>query len=81
MKEYQPVVYIMANRYRGTIYTGVTNNILKRVFQHKQNEIEGFTKKYCCHYLVFYEFHEKMSFAIEREKQIKAGSRKKNNLN
>jgi putative endonuclease len=77
MFERQPAIYIMANKYRGTIYTGVTSDLIKRVHQHKQAQISGFTKRYGCHYLVYYELCECMISAIEREKQIKAGSRKK----
>ena len=77
MLERQPAVYIMANKYHGTIYTGVTSDLLKRVYQHKHSEMDGFTKRYSCHFLVYYELHGEMFGAIEREKQIKAGSRKK----
>jgi putative endonuclease len=77
MFERQPAVYIMANKYHGTIYTGVTSDLLKRVYQHKHHEMAGFTKRYSCHFLVWYELYDEMYGAIEREKQIKAGSRKK----
>lgn len=73
----QPCVYIMANFRNGTIYTGVTSNLVKRVYEHKSNVVEGFTKRHGCHTLVFYEVHENMESAILKEKQIKAGSRKK----
>jgi len=73
----QPAVYIMANRRNGTIYTGVTSDLIKRVFQHKHHELPGFTKKYNCNLLVYYEITENMLSAITREKQLKAGSRKK----
>ncbi len=72
----QPAVYIMANKRNGTIYTGVTSNLVKRVYEHKYGLVAGFTKKYSCNLLVFYEVHEIMYTAITREKQIKAGSRK-----
>lgn len=67
----------MSNKKNGTIYVGVTNNLLKRVWEHKNNQFGGFTSIYRCHNLVYYEFHEEMRRAIEREKQIKSGSRKK----
>ena len=73
----QPTVYIMANKKHGTLYTGVTSNIIIRAYQHKHAEIPGFTQRYDCKNLVYYEQHEDMLTAISREKQIKAGSRKK----
>ncbi|MFA6094749.1 MAG: GIY-YIG nuclease family protein [Candidatus Paceibacterota bacterium] len=72
-----PCVYILASKKNGTLYTGVTSNLVKRVYEHKNNVIEGFTQKYNVHTLVYYEVGESMTRAIEREKQIKAGSRKK----
>ena len=72
----QPTVYIMTNRRNGTLYTGVTSNILNRSGQHKESSITCFTSKYSCKMLVWYEQHETMESAITREKQIKAGSRK-----
>ncbi len=73
----QPCVYIMASKRNGTLYTGVTSNLVQRVWQHKEGRVEGFSKKYGCKLLVWYEPHSTMQSAIEREKQIKAGSRKK----
>jgi len=73
----QPAIYIMANKRNGTLYTGVTSNLIQRVYQHKQLELRGFTRKYECKHLVYYEQYEDMLAAISREKQIKAGSRKK----
>ncbi|WP_425362233.1 GIY-YIG nuclease family protein [Candidatus Tisiphia endosymbiont of Mystacides longicornis] len=73
----QPAVYIMANKKNGTLYTGVTSNLIKRVYEHKHGIIAGFTSKYKCNDLVFYEVLETMDTAIAREKQIKAGSRAK----
>lgn len=72
-----PCVYIMANKRNGTLYTGVTSNLLKRVWEHKNNVTEGFTKRYRVHSLVYYEVCPSMESAILREKQVKAGSRKK----
>ncbi len=68
-------VYIMANRYRGTIYVGVTNNLPRRVWEHQQGLVDGFTKKYGCKTLVYYESYEWIQGAIRREKQIKAWKR------
>ena len=72
-----PAVYILTNKRNGTLYTGVTSNLPKRVWEHKNNITPGFTQKYKVHNLVWYEIHENMQSAIEREKQIKAGSRKR----
>jgi putative endonuclease len=71
-----PVVYIMASRRNGTLYVGVTSNIGGRAFEHRTGAIEGFTKRYGCTKLVWFEPHERMGEAIAREKQIKSGSRK-----
>lgn len=71
----QPCIYIMASAKNGTLYTGVTSDLIKRVWQHKENLVEGFTKKYHVHQLVYYELANDMVVAIAREKQIKAGSR------
>lgn len=67
----------MANKYNTVLYTGVTSDLKGRVYQHKQHIIEGFTKKYKINKLVYYEIAENIEAAIMREKQIKAGSRKK----
>jgi putative endonuclease len=73
----QPCVYIMANKRHGTLYTGVTSHLPKRAFEHREGLTSGFSKKYGCKILVWYEVHETMIGAITREKQIKAGSRAK----
>ena len=73
----QYYVYIMTNKYNRVLYTGVTNNLMKRTAQHKAKLLEGFTKKYNVVKLVYYEVIEDPLTAIEREKQIKAGARKK----
>ena len=73
----QPCVYIMASKRHGTLYTGVTSNLPKRAFEHREGLAEGFSAKYGCKILVWYELHETMIEAIAREKQIKAGSRAK----
>ena len=75
--EKRPAIYIMASKRNGTLYTGVTSNLIKRVYQHKNNCIPGFTGRYDCKLFVYYELHEDMLNAITREKQIKGGSRKK----
>ena len=72
----QPCVYIFANRRNGTLYTGVTSNLPKRAFEHREGLVKGFSAKYGCKILVWYELHATMIDAITREKQIKAGSRK-----
>ena len=71
------MVYIITNKRNGTIYTGVTSDIVKRIYEHKTGIIGGFTKQHGCKILVFYELHDTMEAAILREKQIQAGSRKK----
>jgi putative endonuclease len=71
-----PAVYIMANERNGTIYTGVSSNLVQRVFQHKNEINKGFTANYSCKTLVYYEICETMETAIIREKQLKGGSRK-----
>ena len=72
-----PIIYIMANKKNGAIYTGITSNLAKRIYEHKSKVIGGFTKRYNCNLLVYYEIHHTMRSAITKEKQIKAGSRKK----
>jgi len=67
----------MTNQRNGTLYTGVTSDLVQRNSQHKQGAFSGFTKKHGCTILVFYELHNTMESAIIREKQIKGGSRKK----
>ena len=73
----QPAVYILASKRNGTLYTGVTSDLLKRIWQHRNNIVDGFTQKYSVHRLVYYELAEEMAAAIAREKQIKGGSRAK----
>jgi putative endonuclease len=77
MNTKQPCVYIMASAKNGTLYIGVTSDLVKRVWQHKQNIVDGFTKKYYVHQLVYYEVGVDMLALIAREKQLKAGSRAK----
>jgi putative endonuclease len=73
----QPAVYILANRRNGTLYIGVTSNLPQRVCQHRTGVVPGFTARYGCKMLVWYELHSTMLDAIAREKQLKGGSRKK----
>ncbi|NJM49946.1 MAG: GIY-YIG nuclease family protein [Sphingomonadales bacterium] len=72
-----PCVYMMANRRNGAVYTGVTSALVKRAYQHREGLIDGFTKRYGCKLLVWYEQHSTMDYAIAKEKQIKGGSRLK----
>jgi len=74
MKNYY--VYILCNKRNGTLYTGVTSGLIKRLYEHKNNLVDGFTKKYNIHCLVWYEIHESAEVAISREKQIKKWDRK-----
>ncbi|MGD9000052.1 MAG: GIY-YIG nuclease family protein [Granulosicoccaceae bacterium] len=66
-----PCVYLLASKQNGTLYTGVTSNLFRRVWEHKQHVVEGFTSKYGVTKLVWYEVHETMESAIRREKAIK----------
>jgi putative endonuclease len=72
----QPCVYILASRRNGTLYVGVTSNLVQRVWQHKNDLVDGFTKKYGAHTLVWFEVCETMESAIAREKTIKGWQRK-----
>ena len=67
----QPAIYIMTNKHRGTLYVGVTSHLVKRVWEHKNNVVAGFSQKYRLHRLVYFELHDSMIGAISREKQIK----------
>ena len=73
----QPAVYILASQANGTLYVGVTSDLLKRVWQHKNDLALGFTQQHKVHSLVYFELHASMLNAISREKQLKAGSRSK----
>jgi putative endonuclease len=72
----QPAVYILASKRNGTLYIGVTSDLVKRIWEHKNNLVEGFTKRYNVHQLVWYELPESMESAIEREKRLKEWKRK-----
>ena len=73
----RPAVYIVASGRNGTIYTGVTSNLPRRMYEHREGVLNGFSKRHGCKVLVWYEMHDEMEYAIAREKQIKAGSRKR----
>ena len=73
MKTYY--VYILASKRNGTLYIGVTNDLIKRVYEHKNNLIEGFTNKYKVHRLVYYETTSEITSALHREKQLKKWKR------
>jgi putative endonuclease len=69
-------VYILASRRNGTLYIGLTNSLIRRIYEHKHELIDGFTKKYSVHNLVYYEEYTDIELAIQREKQMKKWSRK-----
>ena len=70
-KERQPCVYILASRFNGTLYVGVTSNLIGRVLQHRQGAFAGYTRRYSITRLVYFELFERMDAAIAREKQLK----------
>jgi putative endonuclease len=72
----QPAVYILASKRNGTLYIGVTSNLIKRIWEHKNDLVEGFTKRYGVHNLIWYELHDDMAAAILREKMLKEWKRK-----
>ena len=74
VRQYQYFVYIMTNK-SGTLYTGVTNNLERRIYEHKQGLADGFTKKYNVKTLVYYESTQNIQSALEREKNIKKWNR------
>ena len=71
----QPAVYILASRRNGTLYIGVTSHLVQRIWQHKNDLVEGFTEKYSVHGLVHFELLDDMLSAITREKQLKKWNR------
>ena len=73
-------VYIMANKHKNVLYIGVTNDLERRVYEHEMGETKGFTKKYNCHFLIYYEHFMSIEHAIDREKQLKRWSRKKKDI-
>ncbi len=71
MFDKQPVVYLLASKKNGTLYIGVTSNLIKRIWDHKNSVMDDFTKKYHVHLLVWYEIHETMESAVAKEKVMK----------
>ncbi len=67
----QPAVYVLASKRNGTLYVGVTSDLIKRVWEHKNNVVKGFTERFSVHQLVWYELHETMESAIRKEKMLK----------
>ncbi len=72
----QACVYLLASRRNGTLYVGVTSDLIRRVWEHKEDLADGFTKRYGVHTLVWYELHDSMEVAIRREKAIKEWKRR-----
>ena len=75
MRERKPCVYMLASKRNGTLYVGVTSDVVGRVWEHKNNVVKGFTQKYAVHTLVWYEIHPTMESAIARERAIKEWER------
>ena len=71
----QPAVYVLASKRNGTLYSGVMDDLQKRIWEHRSDSVEGFTKRYSVHHLVYYELHGSMLAAIQREKQLKKWNR------
>ena len=78
MEEYHYFVYILSNQSKTVFYTGVTNDLTKRVYEHRNDLTKGFTSKYNIKDLIYYEIFRDINLAIEREKQIKGGQERKN---
>ena len=75
--EKQAYIYILSNRYNRVLYVGITSNLIKRVWEHKNKVVDGFTKRYNLNKLVYYEIYDDIDTAINREKQIKSWPRRK----
>ena len=75
MRERSPCVYLLASRMRGTLYTGVTSDLVQRIWQHKNDQADGFSRRYGVHTLAWFEAHETMESALAREKAIKEWKR------
>ena len=71
----RPAVSLLTSKRNGTLYVGVTSDLAKRIWEHRNNLVEGFTKRYGVHHLVWYELHESMESAIQREKRLKGWKR------
>ncbi|TIX49097.1 GIY-YIG nuclease family protein [Alteraurantiacibacter aquimixticola] len=74
-RDFQPAVYLLTSRRNGTLYIGVTSNLLQRIAQHREGTFDGFAKQHGCRILVWYESHATMESAIRREKQLKKWNR------
>ena len=70
-------IYILTNKYNKVLYVGVTNDLIRRIYEHKNNLVDGFTAKYKVHKLVYYDYTEEVMSALIREKQIKGWTREK----
>jgi putative endonuclease len=71
----QPAIYIISNATNSVLYIGVTSNLIQRIYQHKEKNVDGFTKRYNLYKLVYFELHEDMNSAIQREKRLKVWQR------
>ncbi len=80
MKDHNYFVYIVTNKNRTVLYVGVTNDLQRRIFEHENGVIAGFSKKYNCKYLLYYEHFQNIEEAIEREKEIKNGDEKRRTI-
>ncbi len=80
MRGHNYFTYIVTNKHKTVLYTGVTNDLQQRVYEHENELIPGFTKKYNCHYLVWHERFQYIQNAIDREKEIKKWRREKKNI-
>lgn len=76
-RQHNYFVYIITNKHKNVIYIGLTNDLERRVYEHETGEVKGFTKKYNCHYLVYYEHFSFIEHAINREKELKKWRREK----
>nr|WP_321357953.1 GIY-YIG nuclease family protein [uncultured Draconibacterium sp.] len=79
MKDHNYFVYIVTNKNKTVLYIGVTGDLQNRIFEHENGSIPGFTKKYNCHYLIYYEHFQNINEAIDREKELKKWRRAKKN--
>ena len=77
MKQKSPCVYILSSKPNGVLYLGVTSDLIKRIWQHKNALVDGFSKKYNCHFLIYFEEFKSINSAIKREKEIKGWRRDK----